>query len=173
MFQWCRFIGKMLVPLGGTLAVSAPQRSPLEGSIPNKYPLYKVYMGLIIKGTIPRVFSQSRPSQEWYGYTDDLSEVTSTVTMYLPDRDPEDLGRKKTESLQVLFVLSCLVLFCLFLCFVCVFVSLFVRLFLKCQPVNLVSDICLENIRPILRGVDCRFEASCISQSFRRKKHLV
>ena len=23
--------------------------------IPNRYPLYKVYMGLIIKGTIPRV----------------------------------------------------------------------------------------------------------------------
>ena len=30
-------------------------RSPLEGGMPNKYPLYKVYMGLIIKGTIPRV----------------------------------------------------------------------------------------------------------------------
>ena len=29
--------------------------SPLNGDIPNKYPLYKVYMGLIIKGTIPRV----------------------------------------------------------------------------------------------------------------------
>ena len=28
---------------------------PLEGDIPNRYPLYKVYMGLIIKGTIPRV----------------------------------------------------------------------------------------------------------------------
>ena len=30
-------------------------RSPLKGDIPNKYPLYKVYMGLIVKGTIPRV----------------------------------------------------------------------------------------------------------------------
>ena len=30
-------------------------RSPLEGGMPNKYPLYKVYMGLIIKGTISRV----------------------------------------------------------------------------------------------------------------------
>ena len=30
-------------------------RSPLKGDMPNKYPLYKVYMGLIIKGTIPRV----------------------------------------------------------------------------------------------------------------------
>ena len=29
-----------------------PPRSPLEGDIPNRYPLYKVYMGLIIKGTI-------------------------------------------------------------------------------------------------------------------------
>ena len=32
-------------------------RSPLEGDIydiPNRYPLYKVYMGLIIKGTISR-----------------------------------------------------------------------------------------------------------------------
>ena len=27
----------------------------LDGDIPNRYPLYKVYMGLIIKGTIPRV----------------------------------------------------------------------------------------------------------------------
>ena len=27
-----------------------PPRSPLQGDIPNKYPLYKVYMGLIIKG---------------------------------------------------------------------------------------------------------------------------
>ena len=25
------------------------------GDIPNKYPLYKVYMGLSMKGTIPRV----------------------------------------------------------------------------------------------------------------------
>ncbi len=25
-------------------------RSPLKGDIPNKYPLYKVYMGLTIKG---------------------------------------------------------------------------------------------------------------------------
>ena len=33
----------------------SPPRSPLKGDIPNKYPLYKVYMGLIIKGTIPRV----------------------------------------------------------------------------------------------------------------------
>ena len=30
-------------------------RSPLKGDMLNKYPLYKVYMGLIIKGTIPRV----------------------------------------------------------------------------------------------------------------------
>ena len=34
--------------------LSSP-RSPLKGDISNKYPLYLVYMGLIIKGTIPRV----------------------------------------------------------------------------------------------------------------------
>ena len=38
----------MLVPLGGTLAVEAPQRIALEGDIPNRYPLYRVYMGLIV-----------------------------------------------------------------------------------------------------------------------------
>ena len=44
-------------PLGGTLAVEAPLLEPFKrGYIPNKYPLYKVNMGLIIKGTIPRVF---------------------------------------------------------------------------------------------------------------------
>ena len=33
-----------------------PPRSPLKGDIPNKYPLYKVQMGLILKGSpIPRV----------------------------------------------------------------------------------------------------------------------
>ena len=31
-----------------------PQGAPWKGDIPNKYPLYKVYMGLIIKGTIPK-----------------------------------------------------------------------------------------------------------------------
>ena len=44
---------------GGTLgwypSCSRPTRSPLEGDISNKYPLYKVYMGLIIKGTLSRV----------------------------------------------------------------------------------------------------------------------
>ena len=46
---------------GGTLGMEVPKlftppRSPLKGDIPNnKYPLYKVYMGLIIKGTILRV----------------------------------------------------------------------------------------------------------------------
>ena len=32
-----------------------PPRSPLKRYIPNKYPLYKVYMGLSIRGTIPRL----------------------------------------------------------------------------------------------------------------------
>ena len=48
-------IGKMLVPLGWYPSCLSPPRSPLKGDIPNKYPLFKVYMGLIIKGTIPRV----------------------------------------------------------------------------------------------------------------------
>ena len=51
-------IGKLLVPLGPYLF--NPPKSPSKGDIPYKYPLYKVYMGLVIKGTIPRVppFSQ-------------------------------------------------------------------------------------------------------------------
>ena len=40
-------------------------RSPLKGDIPNKNPLYKVYMGLIIKGTIPRVPTFSLWLLEW------------------------------------------------------------------------------------------------------------
>ena len=40
--------------LGWYPSCLSPRRSPLRGDIPNKYPLYKVYMGLIIKGTIPR-----------------------------------------------------------------------------------------------------------------------
>ena len=45
------FMGKMLVPLGWWApSCLTPVRSPLRGDIPNKYPLYKVYMGLIIKG---------------------------------------------------------------------------------------------------------------------------
>ena len=32
-----------------------PLGSPLKGDTPNKYSLHKVYMGLIIKGTVPRV----------------------------------------------------------------------------------------------------------------------
>ena len=91
-------------------------------------------------------------SQEWYGYTDDLSEVTSTVTMYLPDRDPEDFGRKKGKIFKFCLVFSCLVLFC-FVCFVLFcfvvfcwfglfwFVCFFLCLLPKCHPLNLVSDI--------------------------------
>ena len=51
----CIVIGKN----GGTLldgtlflAVNDLPRSPLKGNIPNKYPLYKVYMGLIINSQI-------------------------------------------------------------------------------------------------------------------------
>ena len=40
---------------------------PLEGDIPNKYRLYKVYMGLIIKGTISshRDFPMIPPTLHW------------------------------------------------------------------------------------------------------------
>ena len=58
-------IGKMLVPLGGALAVSAPSRSPLEGGIPNKCRLYKVYMGLIIRV----------PSQGYHHFPYETSQV--------------------------------------------------------------------------------------------------
>ena len=52
------FIGKMV---GKPLGWRAPSclthpRSPLKADMPNKYQLYKVYMGLIIESTIPRVF---------------------------------------------------------------------------------------------------------------------
>ena len=41
--------------LGWYPSCLSPPKRPLEGGIPNKYPLYRVYMGLIIKGTVPRV----------------------------------------------------------------------------------------------------------------------
>ena len=52
---FCIVIGKMVVPFwDGTLflAVNDLPRSPLKGNIPNKYPLYKVYMGLFINSQI-------------------------------------------------------------------------------------------------------------------------
>ena len=56
--------------LGWYPSCLSPTRSPLEGDIPNRYPLYKVYMGLIIKGTIPRVppFSpwSMRCDSQWF-----------------------------------------------------------------------------------------------------------
>ena len=56
----CSFIGKMLgKPLAWYPSCSTPRLEPFKGGIPNKYikkySLYRVYMGLIIKGTIPRV----------------------------------------------------------------------------------------------------------------------
>ena len=51
-------VGGMDSPFGLTgwyPSCLTPARSPLKGDIPSKYPLYKVYTGLIIKGTIPRV----------------------------------------------------------------------------------------------------------------------
>ena len=122
-------------------------------------------------------------SQEWYGYTDDLSEVTSTVTMYLPDRDPEDFGRKKGKVFKFCLVFSCLVLFCfvfvfVLFCFVLlvwfglfwfVLVCLFVS---KMPPFEFgFRHICFLFLICRFSGVICRFEALCISQFFRRKKH--
>ena len=49
-FSFPLLIGKMVVPLGWYPSCLKPPRSPLKGDIPNKYPLYKMYMGLIIKG---------------------------------------------------------------------------------------------------------------------------
>lgn len=45
---------------GATLGVEgrsclSPPKSPLKGNLPNEYPLYRVYMELLIEGTIPRV----------------------------------------------------------------------------------------------------------------------
>ena len=49
-------LGKMVVLLGWRApSCLTPCWSPLEGDIPNKYPLCKVYMGLILQGIIPRV----------------------------------------------------------------------------------------------------------------------
>ena len=49
--------------MGGTLGMVPklfnPPRSPLKGDVPNKYPLYKMYMGLIIKGP---PFERGRPT---------------------------------------------------------------------------------------------------------------
>ena len=63
-----------------TLRWRAPRcfsRSPLKGDIPNKYPLYKVYIGLIIKGTIQWVppFSQWCQQETTCQQDDDLTEL--------------------------------------------------------------------------------------------------
>ena len=39
----------------GPVFVLTPHRSPLKRDMPDKYPLCKVDMGLLIKGTIPSV----------------------------------------------------------------------------------------------------------------------
>ena len=45
-----------MVPFGWTApSCLAPLLEPFKKDISNKYLLYKVYMGLIIEGTIPRV----------------------------------------------------------------------------------------------------------------------
>ena len=50
------FIGENVVPWGWRApSVLNLPRSPLKGDIPNKCRLYEVYMGLMMKGTIPRV----------------------------------------------------------------------------------------------------------------------
>ena len=51
-------IGKMVVPLGWCPSCLYNPPSPLTVDIPNKYPLYKVYIrGLLLRGPFPRVFS--------------------------------------------------------------------------------------------------------------------
>ena len=56
--------------IAGTLGMAPylfnPARSPLKVDIPNKYPLYKVYMGLTIRGTIPRVRAFSLWELQWW-----------------------------------------------------------------------------------------------------------
>ena len=50
--------GKWWYPWDGTLSVYAPPKNPLKGDIFKKYPLYKVYIGLITKGNyrFPTIF---------------------------------------------------------------------------------------------------------------------
>ena len=72
------FIGKMMVPLGWYPSCLNPPRSPLKGDIPNKYPLYKLYMGLI-KGTIQRV--PAFPLWLRKKTSSDISEYDSRATM--------------------------------------------------------------------------------------------
>ena len=53
-----------------------PQRSPIKGGIPNKYPLYKAYMGLLID--IPMVdcsFLQAGIAQRHVSLLPFLSQV--------------------------------------------------------------------------------------------------
>ena len=69
-------------------------RSPLKGYIPNKYPLHKVYMGLIIKGTIPRVppFSLWNLCSDWV-----VPSTALTASWYTLENCREvsrELGRK-------------------------------------------------------------------------------
>ena len=59
-------IGKLLVPLGWYPSCLTLQGA-LQKRIRYKYPLYKVYMGLIIKGTIPRV----PPFSLWHHFQPD------------------------------------------------------------------------------------------------------
>ena len=61
--------------LGGNFRIGCDSKNPgfvcFKGIYPinpNKYPLYKVYMGLIIKGTIPRVSPFSPFSHGIQGY---------------------------------------------------------------------------------------------------------
>ena len=51
----CKFHRENAGTLGMVPYLFNPPRSPLKVDIPNKYPQYKVYMGFIIRGTIPRV----------------------------------------------------------------------------------------------------------------------
>ena len=54
-------------PQLGVLRKGFPLKEPFKGHIPNKYPLYKVYMGLIIKGP---------PSQGYHHFPYDSGKLT-------------------------------------------------------------------------------------------------
>ena len=66
-------IGKMVVPLGWYPNCLTPPRSPVKlGNIPNKYSLYKVSLGLIVKGP---------PSQVYHHFPYDIRASSQNLGM--------------------------------------------------------------------------------------------
>ena len=62
--------------LGWYPSCLSPPRRPLKGNIPNKYPLHKVYMGLIIKGP---------PSQGYHTYCFWMNLIVSGIGVIFTD----------------------------------------------------------------------------------------